>query len=589
MNDFRLVRKSAMTVALLAGAATATLMGSSTPGAAGTAICESLSGLSLPQTTITAAQSIPAGTFTAADGEVFTNLPAFCRIAATLSPSVDSSIRIELWMPVTGWNGRFEGTGNGGYAGTIAYPPMADGVQRGNAVANTDMGTAPSTVLNGDPLIGHPEKWIDFGYRATHEMTVRSKQIVEAFYGGNPKFSYFSGCSTGGQQALSEAQRFPDDYDGIVAGASAYNRTHLHTAVVWDFLAARKTAHSLVPQSKLAVLNQAIVAACNTQDGGVSTDNWLIDPRDCKFDPAQLQCKGADAATCLTADQVSTMRAIYGGPRNPRTNDRIYPGLGPRGSEGIGITALLEAGGFPLPTDALFDSLFKWVFGALWVPENFNFDSDMARVDEVLRPILNATNPDLSAFRQRHGKLIMFHGFADGLLAPQDSINYYSEVVAQQNGNGNKVKAITVSANSNGQGTRASGDDAVDVLDPDALHETQKFARLFMAPGMSHCGGGPGANVFNGDDNLGGPRDSDHDVLSALVRWVEQGDAPDRIIATKFVNDKPAAGVAFTRPLCPYPQLPAYRGTGDTNDAASFVCRADEPDFNQVPAPEYRR
>lgn len=582
MNGLRLFRKSKLTLALVAGVATGTLVGSSTPGMAKTAICESLSGLSLPQTTITAAQSIPAGTFTAPDGEVFTNLPAFCRITATLSPSLDSSILIELWMPATGWNGRFEGTGNGGYAGTIAYPPMADGLQRGNSVANTDMGTAPSTVLNGDPLIGHPEKWIDFGYRATHEMTVRSKQVIEAFYGDNPKFSYFSGCSTGGQQALSEAQRFPDDYDGIVAGSSAYNRTHLHTAVVWDFLAARKAAGSLVPQSKLVVLNQAIVAACNTQDGGVSTDNWLIDPRDCKFDPGQLQCKGADAATCLTADQVQTMRAIYGGPHNPRTHGRIYPGLGPKGSEGIGITAELEAGGAPQPTDALFDSLFKWVFGASWVPEDFNFDSDMARVDEVLRPILNATNPDLSAFRKRHGKLIMFHGFADGLLAPQDSINYYSEVVAQQNGSGN-------SQGDDGHGTRAGSDDALDLLDPDALRETQKFARLFMAPGMSHCGSGPGANVFNGEDNLGGPRDPDHDVLSALVRWVEQGDAPEQIIATKFVNDNPAAGVAFTRPLCPYPQLPAYRGTGDTNDAAHFVCRADEPDFNQVPAPEYRR
>jgi feruloyl esterase len=307
------------------------------------------------------------------------------------------------------------------------------------------------------------------------------------------------------------------------------------------------------------VLNQAIVAACNTQDGGVSTDTWLTDPRDCKFDPAALQCTGADAPACLTADQVQTMRAIYGGPRNPRTGHLIYPGLGPKGSEGVGITVLLEAGGFPAPTDALFDGLFKWVFGANWLASSFNFDSDMAKVDQVLRPILNATNPDLSAFERRHGKLILFHGFADGLLAPQDSINYYNEVVAQH-GNDDFDDG-------------GHGDD-VARHDDEALRKTQKFARLFMVPGMSHCGGGPGPNVFNGDDNLGGPQDPDHDIFSALVKWVEQGDAPEKIIATKFVNDNPASGVAFTRPICPYPQFPRYRGTGDTNDAASLDCGA---------------
>jgi len=528
------------------------------------ASCAGLAGLALPNTTITAAHDVPAGTYTAPDGEVFTHLPAFCRVAATLAPSPDSKILIEVWMPSAGWNGRYEGTGNGGYAGTIVYGPLADGLQRGFAVANTDMGTSPSTVLNGDPLVGHPEKWADFGWRATHEMTVRSKEIIRAFYGTGPRYSYFTGCSTGGQQALSEAQRFPEDYDGIVGGAPGHNRTHLHMDFVWDYQVARKTAASLVPQAKLSVLNSAILAACSSQDGGLSTDAWLVDPRDCGFDPARLQCPGADAPSCLTAAQVQTVKALYDGPRNPRNGHLIYPGW-PKGSEGLGITAFLESG--ESPTDPAFDSLFKWVFGPGWNALSFNFDSDVARVDQVLGPVLNATNPDLGPFRKRHGKLILFHGFDDGLVAPQDTIDYYNEVVAAGGGD----------------------DEEHEDGDGQALAKTRKYARLFMVAGMSHCGGGPGANVFNGDDNLGGPRDPDHDILSALVRWVEQGTAPQRLIATKYVNDTPAQGVAFTRPICPYPELPAYKGTGSTTDAASFACVKDERDFNQVAAPEYRR
>jgi feruloyl esterase len=552
------IAKHAAVVAALAAIA----LGS---GASRAATCGSLTGLSLTDTTITAAQSVPAGTYTAPDGEVFTGLPAFCRVAATLTPAADSSILIEVWMPASpGWNGRYEGTGNGGYAGTIVYGPLADGLQRGFAVANTDMGTAPSTTLNGDALVGHPQKWIDWGYRATHEMTVRSKQIIEAFYGQGAKFSYFTGCSTGGQQALSEAQRFPDDYDGIVGGSPGHNRTHLHTDFVWDFQVARKTPTSLVPQSKLTVVFGAILAACNTQDGGVSTDTWLVDPRDCGFDPASLQCPGADAPNCLTATQVQTMKAIYDGPRNPTNNHLIYPGW-PKGSEGLGITGFLESG--ESATDPAFDSLFKWVFGTGWNALTFDFNLDMAKVDAVLGPILNATNPDLSAFRKHHGKLLLYHGFADGLVAGQDTIDYYNEVVAQAGGD----------------------DDSASDDGGNALRKTQKFARLFMVPGMSHCGGGPGANVFNGDDNLGGPRDADHDVLSALVKWVEQGVAPKKVIATKYVNDTPALGVAFTRPICPYPQFPHYDGSGNPDDAASFTCAVDENDFNETAAPEYRR
>jgi feruloyl esterase len=531
--------------------------------AAGT--CESLGALALSQTTITAAQSLPAGTYTAPDGEVFTDLPAFCRVAATLTPSSDSNIRIEVWMPSAGWNGKYEGTGNGGYAGTIIYNVLADGLQRGYAVANTDMGTSPATTLDGSPLVGHPEKWKDWGYRATHVMTVAAKDILRAFYGRHARRSYFTGCSTGGEQALMEAQRFPDDYDGIVGGDPGHNRTHLHTAFVWSFRAAQLPPGSVLPFDKLALLNSAVLAACGAQDGALKADGFLNDPRDCHFDPKSLQCTGADAPTCLTASQAEAAALIYDGPRNPSNHHLIYPGW-PRGSEGIPVIWPFLEG--LISTEPAFDGLFKWVFGANWDWRTFDFDRDMAIVDAQLGPILNATNPDLGTFKRRGGKLILYHGTADAIVAPQDTINYYNEMVALAREGEDEGRAPVLGR---------------------TLEETQDFARLFLVPGMSHCGGGPGPNVFNGADNLGGPRDSDHDVFSALDRWVTEGLAPERIVATKYVNDNPAAGVAMTRPLCVYPKLPHYEGAGDTSDAANFVCRTDEPDVNEVPAPEYSR
>ncbi|HET7594975.1 MAG TPA: tannase/feruloyl esterase family alpha/beta hydrolase, partial [Stellaceae bacterium] len=342
-------------------------------------------------------------------------------------------------------------------------------------------------------------------------------------------------------------------------------RTHLHAAFVWTWQAGQRTPGSVLGFDKLALLNSAVLAACGTQDGALKADGFLNDPRDCHFDPKALQCTGADAPTCLTAAQVQAAEAMYDGPRNPRNNHLIYPGW-PRGSEGIPVIwPFLEGLLSPEPA---FDGLFKWVFGPSWDWRTFDFDRDMATVDTVLGPILNATDPDLGRFKAHGGKLILYHGQADAIVAPQDTINYYNEVVATQ---------------------RGEGDDDGDRHDRRALEETQDFARLFLAPGMSHCGGGPGPNVFNGADNLGGPQDPDHDVLSALDRWVTQGVAPEKIIATKYVNDNPAAGIAMTRPLCVYPQLARYKGAGDTSNAANFVCRSDEPDANEVPALEYRR
>ena len=502
--------------------------------------CESLASVAIPFSNVTVAQSVPAGTFTPPIGPAIPNLPAFCRVAVTIKPTADSNINVEVWMPVAAWNNRYEGTGGGGYTGAINYTSLATGIQQGYVVANTDMGTIPATVLDGTPLVGHPERWLDFGSRSTHEMTVAAKTLIAAFYGQPALRSYFVGCSTGGHQALEEAQIFPDDYDGILGGAPGHNRTHLHTAFVWDYAVPHKTAGAFIPASKLAVLNSAVLAACVGRDGGLASDAFLTDPRDCSFDPAVLQCVAGDAPTCLTAQQVDTARKFYDGPRNPRTGARIYPGW-PLGTE-LGWTFLEDPALFGLPAAPAFEGITTWALGVNYNPLTVDFDQDMATVDAVLAPTVNFMSTDLSRFSQRGGKLILYHGFADAIVSTQDTINYYERLMSEQ--------ALTLS-------------------------QVEAFARFFTVPGMGHCSGGPGPNTF--------------DALSPLVQWVEQGVAPSQIVATKFVNDNPAQGIQMTRPLCLYPQEARYAGSGDPNAASSFACvndRSDEP-AAELPAREY--
>jgi feruloyl esterase len=290
-----------------------------TPAAAAT--CASLARLALPDTTITAAQSVAAGTYTAPNGNVYTNLPAFCRIAATLMPTSDSNINIEVWMPFSIWNGKYLGLGNGGIGGLILYDVLSRYIALNYAVANTDMGTSPAATdpLGGRVLTGHPEKQIDWATRSTNLMTVRSKQIIKAFYGEHPRYSYFVGCSTGGGQALHEALQFPGDYDGIVAGAPTNNSTHNTAGYSWNYAAFNGLANITTAQATAATA--AIVKQCAGNDGGLNSDNYLTDPRDCHWDPAALQCTGgvADAATCLTVLQIAGLRKFYEGPINPRT------------------------------------------------------------------------------------------------------------------------------------------------------------------------------------------------------------------------------------------------------------------------------
>jgi len=522
-----------------------------TPAAAAT--CASLATLALPDTAITA-QSVAAGTYTAPDTREVFNLPAYCRIAATLTPTSESNIKIEVWMPNSGWNGRYLGTGNGGIGGQIVYGSLsglAMYLALDYAVANTDLGTSSAATDPRLALIDHPEKQIDFATRSTHLMTVRAKQIIEAFYGERARHSYFFGCSTGGAQAIHEALQFPGDYDGIFAGAPANNETHNQAGKVWNYAAfhAGPRGSSVgISGPQVSAINTAILKQCAGKDGGLTSDNFLTDPRDCAWDPALLQCMGtsADPATCLTAPQVSAMREFYQGPIDPRTGERILAGrtLGSEAASGQNPMAI-EAASSPL---ALNTFAPYWVFGKDFDWQTFDFDHDVDIIDEEMAARLNANTADLEEFESHGGKLILWHGFADPTIPTLNTTAYYERLIASQ-----------TPGRGYGRGERKEG-----------LHRTQEFARLFLAPGVGHCGGGTGA--FN------------IDVLPALEQWAEDGVAPDRIIASKVVG----GATTFTRPLCPYPALPRYTGVGDPTKADNFACVADgDPDDNQPPAPKY--
>jgi hypothetical protein len=504
--------------------------------------CESLASLTLTNAAITSATSVAAGTFTPPSAPGQPQAPAavmssFCRVVGLAKPTSDSEIKFEVWLPSSGWNGKYEQVGNGGYAGTIPLARMALPILRGYATAGTDDGHVGGRDVSW--AIKHPEKVIDFGYRAVHETSVQAKAIVHEFYGKDPVQSYFVGCSDGGREALMEAQRFPTDFHGIVAGAPANNWTHLMFKALLDERALLDDPASFIPPSKLPALQNAAVAACDALDG--VKDGLIQNPRLCRFDPAVIQCKGADGPECLTAPQVETAQKIYGPAKNSRTGAQITPGFSP-GTEAVPANWQTWITGAGAGQEALGTFFTNSFFGYMvfenpnWDFHSLNFDSDVKRTDDKLASILNSTNANLRPFRARGGKLIQYHGWGDAAIPPQNSIDYFESVQS-------------------------------------AIGTTKDFYRLFMVPGMSHCGGGLGANVF-GNALAVKQADAAHDVEMALDQWVMHGVAPDQIIATGFVRGDPDKGIAMTRPLCPYPQEAHYNGTGDSNSAASFTCQA---------------
>jgi len=525
-----MVRSTCFRLALLVACMlVATAAGAATP-------CGGLTALTLPNNTkVDTAVVVPAGPFVRPGATTPTNVPEFCRVAGTSRPTSDSEIHFEVWLPAKNWNGKLDHGGNGGYGGSLATPAgfMLQGLLRGYATAGTDMGHNAAVTPGASFALGHPEKLADWGYRANHVTSVAAKLIIRAHYGAPAFLNYFTGCSDGGHEALMEAQRFPDDYDGIVAGAPANYWTHQSAAWVWEALAGL----DVLPVSKLPMINAAAVAAC---PGIVPT--VIDDPVGCRFDPASLLCAGADGPGCLTAAQVGAVRKIYAGPRNPRTGARIYPGL-ERGSEAAeGSLGAAGSWSILIASAQTFLGGDTWKYMVFqdpsWDFHTLDFDKDVALADRRVGPIINSTDPDLSDFKALGGKLIIWHGWADPLVNPRNSIDYVRSVGA-------------------GKGKERDDDEAA--------RSTQDFLRLFMAPGLTHCSGGPGLTTF--------------DTLTALERWVEHGKAPDKLIAShttlpfpdNVMSANPPAG-DFSRPLCPWPEVARYLGKGSKTAASSFVC-----------------
>jgi feruloyl esterase len=456
-------------------------------------------------------ERFPGGVFQLPDGTLMADLPAFQRVTLVAQPTPESNIRIEVWMPEENWNGRFLGTGNGGGGGNINYGGLAAGLKKGFAVANTDLGTSP----NAHSVAGSTEKWKDFGYRATHEMTIAAKKIIEEYYHRPPEYSYFIGCSTGGQQALMEAQRFPEDYDGIIAGAPANNRTHLHAGFLWNYIQTNIKSGCLFQPEALNRLTAILLKTNAGKDGGSPDDQFLTDPRLISSD-----CDCWD--TLFTKQQTEVLKKIYAGPVHPVTGEKIYTSF-PVGSENE-QSGLLMHQHFAGVYDLLYP--FEWAFGTDYDFLSFDFDKDMEKLDAILAPILNANDPNLEIFKKRGGKLLMYTGTSDALVPFQDAIDYYERVIAAQG----------------------------------SIEKTQSFFRYFLVPGMSHCGGGPGVNDFGQYLSSNTPQDAEHDILTALIHWVEKEKAPAKIIASAYIDGNPDKGVRLSRPLFPYPEFPHYTG-----------------------------
>jgi feruloyl esterase len=484
-------------------------------GLARAASCESLAALTLPNTSITMAQPVAAGAFSVPGarggrGNAMADLPAFCRVAATLTPSTDSDIKIEVWLPAANWNGKFQAVGNGAWSGAIGYAAMADALRRGYATSSTDTGHSGGSASFA---LGHPEKLIDFAYRSEHEMTVKAKAIVSAFYGSAPKYAYWNGCSAGGRQALKEAQMFPADFDGIIAGAPGLDWSGRSAQAVKVAQALQKEDARLTSVKQQA-LHAAVLQACDALDG--LKDGLIENPLMCKFDPKVLECPGPDGPSCLTPAQVATARLLYAPTVNAHPK-REVAGL-PYGTEGNWTDQGWSASARATGLDHYRFVVFK---DPAWELDRFNVESDIARIDGGESAAINANDPNLKPFFDHGGKLLQYHGWSDPQISALNSVDYFKRVVVAAGG------AARVSAS----------------------------YRLFMAPGMAHCGGGEGPNDF--------------DKVTPLEQWVEGGKAPDSLRASHSSEGK----VDRTRPLCPYPQVAHYTGSGSSDEAANFVCR----------------
>jgi len=474
-----------------------------------------------PGTTITAAAVV------AAEGTT----PEYCRVDGHAA-TPGNTVNFRLGLPLA-WNGKFFFEGVGGFAGTIG--PLNAGLEKGYASASTDTGHQGS-VIDASWALNSPAKRIDYAYRGTHVAAVATKALSQAYYGAAVRHAYFDGCSNGGRQALMEAQRYPEDFDGIIAGDPSFGTLgQLRRTLVYQTLLS--SPEHFVSAAKVSLLANAVMKSCDVDDG--LADGLITDPRTCNFKSESLKCAGPDGPDCLTSAELETVNAIHGDLKGPsgRTLLRfpfghedgasgwqawVTGGSAPeRRADGtLALTGRMPAGysfqdGYLkyLAFDGA-DGTFDW--------RTFGLDRDGSR----LQPFMNEfspTNPDLSKLRARGGKLILYHGWADPALSALGTIAYYDDVVKKAGGRG----------------------------------QSDRFVELFMVPGMHHCQGtGPGPNTF--------------DMLSALDEWVDRGTAPSRVVASHTSNRI----VDRTRPLCPYPQVATYLGRGSVDQAENFQCAA---------------
>ncbi len=491
---------------------------------ASAASCDSVASLALPDGKITSAVLVAAGAFTPPMGggglmggpggiAVFKTAPAFCRVTATLAPTPDSDIKIEVWMPAENWNGKLVGIGNGIWGGSIIYSELAEPLARGYATVATDTGHI-GIGMNVKFAVGHKEKLIDFGYRAVHEMTVKAKDIIAAYYGRKEQRSLWVSCSTGGRQGLMEGYRYPEDYDGISSMAPANSMVGLMIGELWTGYAAMKEDARRLSLPKMMAVNRAFVSQCDEKDG--LKDEIAGDPERCSFDPGILHCKEGDREDCLTAPQVAALRDIYAGAKNPRTGEQIFAGF-PPGSEQQLMALVSGKEPFPVATSYFRDLVFN---NPQWDYKSYDYDKDLEATFRAGSDYLDVPSDGLARYFEGGGKLLLSHGWADGLIPAANTAAFYKAMTAK--------------------------------MDPKKAAES---VRLFMLPGVSHCVGGEAPSVT--------------DMLSVIDQWVETGKAPERIIASSAPNQK-----QISRPICPYPQTAKYKGSGSTEDAVSFECKA---------------
>jgi hypothetical protein len=523
--------KSTLTKRVLATAISTAALSLSLPAMAA---CEDLASMQIENGSVVSAETVSAGAFAPPAGFLpppgisatsFADMPEFCRARLTLSPSAGSDINSEVWLPVSGWNGRYTAIGNGIWAGTMSFAEMGRTLERGYATATTDTGHTGNG-LTAEWAVGHPERLVDFGYRAVHATTVAAKAVIEEFYGRGPEFSFWNSCSTGGRQGLMAAHRYPGDFDAISAMAPANPMTDLMTQSMWLGWQAHRFGVQLGPQ-QLGLVHSAVLRQCDALDG--LEDGVIGRPLQCGFDPASLQCEAGRQQGCLSAGQVSAMRNFYDGVR-ASDGAWLLPSW-PRGSEMQLAALTMGAEPFPVAMSYFRDLVYQGREGWDWRSTDYRTYMQDAR--EYGADILDVPPDGLDAYFARGGKLLLSHGWSDGLIPATNTLAFHHDLY-------NSVPAGVA----------------------------QQQLRLFMAPGMDHCSGGEGPSQF--------------DTLGTIDEWATTGVAPNRIVATRpvqamggFGGPPPPPRDPMERPLCAWPTVAVYDGHGDSAVADSFICETE--------------